>query len=72
MSWVKSNAVPNLGMEQRSLVIFHNSQKSIHTAKQYLYYLNCFKDHYRLKEHDSLLGIEPSKLQIMIDDWKPE
>lgn len=69
MSWVKSNKIPNFGMEQRSLVMFQNSQKSIHTAKQYLYYLNRFKDYYHLKDFDSLLGMEPSKLQIMIEDW---
>lgn len=69
MSWVKSNSVPNLGMEPRSLVVFQNSLKSQYTAKQYFYYLNRFKDYYHLKDYDSLLGIEPSKLQIMIEDW---
>ncbi len=68
MSWVKSNGFLDYTM-QRSLVVFQNSLKSQYTAKQYSYYLNRFISYYQLKDYDSLLGIEPRKLQNMIEDW---
>lgn len=54
---------------QRSLLLFENSLKSEHTREKYLYYLNQFKDFYKLKDYDSMLTIEIKQLQIMVEDY---
>lgn len=54
---------------QRSLTVFLEGCKSEHTKKQYQYYLDRFKDHYKLKDYDSMLAIEPTQIQIMIEDY---
>jgi len=59
----------NKDMGQRSLLLFRESCKSKQTAKLYLYYLTKFKEHYHLKDFDSMIAIEPSQLQIMVEDY---
>jgi integrase len=54
---------------QRSLLVFQESCKSKYTQKQYLYYLDKFKGFYKLKDYDSILGIEATKLQLMVEDY---
>jgi len=54
---------------QRSLLLFENSLKTEATRSKYLYYLNQFKDYYKLKDHDSILAIPVSTLQIMVEDY---
>lgn len=56
-------------MEQRSLVLFTESLKSEHTRKQYCYYLDKFREFYKIKDFDSLLTIQQDKIQIMIEDY---
>lgn len=55
--------------KQRSLLIFENSIKSKATLKEYLKCLDRFQKAYRLKDYDSILSIEPKKLQEMIEDY---
>ena len=56
-------------MRQRSLLLFENSIKSKATRIEYLKNLNRFKDFYKLKDYDSILGIPNKKLQEMIEDY---
>ncbi|MCH7967387.1 MAG: hypothetical protein IIB02_08270 [Thaumarchaeota archaeon] len=56
-------------MKQRSLLLFENSIKSKATMIEYLKNLNRFKDFYKLKDYDSILGIPNKKLQEMIEDY---
>jgi len=52
---------------QRSLLVFQNTLNSEVTIKQYTWYLNKFIDFYKLKDFDSIIKIEPRKLQEMIE-----
>ena len=54
---------------QRSLLLFENSLKSEKTRELYLYFLNQFKDYYKLKDYDSILKIDQKQLQIMVEDY---
>lgn len=54
---------------QRSLLLFENSLKTEKTRERYLYYLNKFKDYYKLKDYDSIIAIEQKQLQIMVEDY---
>ncbi len=54
---------------QRSLLVFQNTLNSEVTIKQYTWYLNKFIDFYKLKDFDSIIKIEPRKLQEMIEDY---
>ena len=54
---------------QRSLLLFENSIKTNATRTRYLYHLNKFKEFYKIKDYDSLLTIDPKKLQIMVEDY---
>jgi len=54
---------------QRSLLVFQNTLKSEVTIKQYTWYLNKFIDFYKLRDFDSIVKIEPRKLQEMIEDY---
>lgn len=55
--------------KQRSLLLFENSIKSKATLKEYLKCLDRFQKIYHLKDYDSILSIEPKKLQEMIEDY---
>lgn len=54
-------------MKQRSLLLFENSIKSEATKVEYHKNLNRFKDFYKLKDYDSILGIDGKKLQEMVE-----
>jgi len=56
-------------LKQRSLLLFENSIKSEATKIEYLKNLNRFKNFYKLKDYDSILGIPQKKLQEMIEDY---
>lgn len=55
--------------KQRSLLLFENSIKSKATLKEYLKCLDRFQQAYHLKDYDSILSIDPKKLQEMIEDY---
>jgi len=54
---------------QRSLILFHSAIKSEKTLECYDLALNKFTEYFIIKDHDSLLSIEPSKIQEMIEDY---
>jgi len=56
-------------LKQRSLLLFENGIKSEATKVEYLKNLNRFKDFYKLKDYDSILGIDGRKLQEMVEDY---
>jgi len=56
-------------LKQRSLLLFENSIKSDAIKIEYLKNLHRFKDFYKLKDYDSILGIPQKKLQEMIEDY---
>ncbi len=56
-------------MHQRSLVLFDSAIKSSKTLEAYHGYLDEFKDHFILKSFDHLVGIEPKKLQEMLENF---
>ncbi len=54
---------------QRSLLLFENSIKTDATRKMYLYFLDNFKNFYKLQSYDSIIAIGESGLQIMVEDY---
>ncbi|MBT5200313.1 MAG: hypothetical protein HOM02_00435, partial [Thaumarchaeota archaeon] len=56
-------------MNQRSIVMFHSGIKSEMTKKHYSYFINEFREHYLIKNHDKLLEIDLKKLQEMLEDF---
>ena len=66
---VKSNSIPIKLLNLRSLLLFHSAIKSEKTRKLYVYHLQKFRDHFIIKNEDSLISIEPKKIQVMIEDY---
>ena len=56
-------------INQRSILIFNHAISSEATKKSYFYQLKRFKEFYNEKNYDSLIAIEPKKLQVMIEDY---
>jgi integrase/recombinase XerD len=56
-------------LKQRSLLLFENGIKSEATRVEYLKNLDRFKDFFKLKDYDSILGIPEKKLQEMVEDY---
>lgn len=54
---------------QRSVLLFKNTVKSDKTFEKYLYYLNKFKQYYKLRDFDSMISMDHNQLQIMIEDY---
>lgn len=54
---------------QRSLILFHSAIKSKNTLYTYDFTLNRFRNHFLIKNYDSLLTISPTKIQEMIEDY---
>jgi len=54
---------------QRSVLVYEQAMKSDATKKSYFFQLNKFKKYYHIKDFDSLLTIDPKKLQIMLEDY---
>jgi len=55
--------------KSRALLVFENAIKSEATKRSYRIWLDKFKNDHHIEDHDSLLSIEPSKLQIMLEDY---
>lgn len=51
------------------LQYFLESCRSEHTRKIYRYYLDRFIAHNSIKDYDELAGMEPNKIQIMVEDY---
>ncbi len=54
---------------QRSFLVFSNSIRSKETLRTYTWGLNKFMSFYKLKDYDSLAGMDSKMLQIMIEDF---
>jgi len=54
-------------VQQNSLILFDSVIMSQKTRESYIGYLNEFRDFFLLKSYDSLLEIEPKKLQEMLE-----
>jgi len=54
---------------QRSLLLFEQALKTEATKKTYKYQLSVFLKFYHIKDFDSLLKIDNSKLQEMLEDY---
>ena len=54
---------------QKSVLLFHSAIKSKQTEKTYTFYLNRFREHFIIKDYDSLASIEHKKIQQMIEDY---
>jgi integrase len=66
---VKNAKSAKNSMQQRSIILFHSAIKSQKTRQSYTGYLNEFLDFFMIKSHDKLIGIEPKKLQEMLEDF---
>ena len=55
--------------DQRSIIVFDHAISSQATKKSYFYQLKRFKEFYKIRDYDSLIAIEPKKLQVMIEDF---
>jgi len=56
-------------MKNRGMLLFDQAIKSESTRLCYTYWLKRFKNHYDLKDYDSILTIEPKKIQEMLEDF---
>lgn len=56
-------------MTARVVTIFLESINSKQTRENYLYYLKNFVEYYKLKDIASIITIQPTKLQEMIEDF---
>lgn len=56
-------------MRQRSVIVFEQAITSEASRRNYRYWLDRFVKFYKIKDIDSLLSIDPKKLQIMIEDY---
>ena len=54
---------------QRSLLLFESGIKSQATLKWYTYSLDLFLKFCKVIDYDSLVKIDPEKIQIMIEDY---
>ena len=56
-------------INQWSILIFNHAISSEATKKSYFYQLKRFMGFHKIKSYDSLIAIEPKKLQVMIEDY---
>jgi len=56
-------------MESRAMLLFEQAIKSEATKKGYTYWLTRFKNHFHLKDFDSILTFEPKEIQVMLEDF---
>ena len=66
---VNTKKTSHNSLNQRSIVMFHSGIKSEMTKKHYSYFINEFREHYLIKNHDKLLEIDLKKLQEMLEDF---
>ena len=69
ISLVNSTKFSKNSMQQRSLILFDSAIKSPQTRKCYIYALNEFRDFFIIKSYDDLIGIDPKKLQEMLENF---
>lgn len=55
--------------KQRSILLFEQAIKTEATLKTYMFQLSKFRKFYSLKDFDSILTIDPKKLQVMLEDY---
>lgn len=65
----RNNFKQNSMNQQRSLLLFYSGIKSEKTRIQYDRYLDEFRRHFIIKNHDKLLEIPQKKLQEMVEDF---
>jgi len=56
-------------MYERSLVLYYSAIRSEKTKENYSMHLDKFKEHFIIKDFDSLTKIKPQKIQEMIEDY---
>ena len=56
-------------INQWSILIFNHAISSEATKKSYFYQLKRFMGFHKIKSYDSLIAIEPKRLQVMIEDY---
>jgi len=66
--FVKSSSIPSNPM-QKSVIMFQSAIKSEKTKKLYMQTLEKFREHFIIKDYDSLVSIESKKIQEMIEDY---
>ena len=66
--FVKSSGIRVKPM-QRSTILFYSAIKSEQTKKTYTFVLNKFREHFIIKDYDSLVSIDSKKIQEMIEDY---
>jgi len=54
---------------QRSVILFHSAIRSKQTKKLYMQTLEKFREHFIIKDFDSLVSIDSKKIQEMIEDY---
>ena len=54
---------------QRSIILFYSAIKSEQTKKTYTFVLNKFREHFIIKDYNSLISIESKKIQEMVEDY---
>ena len=65
---VKSSSIRVKPM-QRSVILFHSAIKSESAKKLYTFTLDKFREHFIIKDYDSLVSIDSKKTQEMIEDY---
>ena len=66
---VKNAKSAKTSMQQCSLVLFDSEIKKKKTRDSYIGYLNEFRDFFIIKSYDSIIEIEPKKLQEMLENF---
>jgi len=66
---VKNTKSTKHTMQQRSLVLFDSAIESPKTRDSYIGFLDEFQDFFIFKSYDSLVEIEPKKLQEMLENF---
>ncbi len=56
-------------MSSRTITIFLEQIKSAKTREMYLFYLEKFVEYFKLRDAESIVTIEPKKLQEMVEDF---
>ena len=55
--------------KQRSFQIFLSSLKSEETKKRFIFYLDKFRLHFKIKDYDSIIKLDRKQLTTMIEDY---
>jgi integrase len=66
--FVKSSSIPSNPM-QKSIIMFQSAIRSDKTQKLYMKTLEKFREHFIIKDYDSLVSIDSKKFQEMTEDY---